>query len=461
MVGRKGKELLGGGFSVNPARERLAQLLQRDAEAKMLPSAGIAQEGPTRAAARLRALGPSDRAPLAATGRNTLSELDALSQLPGSAETLLRREQARLKNSRGPTLLAAAEKSLGTTGKKYDQSLETFNLAKKAESEPFYSQLKGLVVEVDPELRAILDKVKKAHGPAEEIATLSGTPIKISDLDVGKTADFSSLDNIKKALFDISSAAERSGEKYKAELYGKARRELTAKLDALSPKENGVSIYKLARDAFSGPAAMEQAATEGSRAMTMNATDLAKVMANLEGAEVDAFRIGAVQSLKNQLGEKAGQTKIIDSFNDSNTKQRLRKIFGNDFKQFNKAILQERELKEIDRVGGGSQTFKRQATAEDQGYASQALDAASGISGSNPLATLSMLSKASRRLGTPESTRNEIARMLLLKGPDAQKELSAISDYMRQRQLSKEQADKLAGLLGGQSSRQIDERFFK
>jgi hypothetical protein len=139
----------------------------------------------------------------------------------------------------------------------------------------------------------------------------------------------------------------------------------------------------------------------------------------------------------------------------------LRKIFGNDFKQFNKAILQERELKEIDRVGGGAQTFKRQATAEDQGYASQALDAASGISGSNPLATLSMLSKASRRLGTPESTRNEIARMLLLKGPDAQKELSAISDYMRQRQLSKEQADKLAGLLGGQSSRQIDERFFK
>lgn len=452
-VGKKAGELFSERFAVNPARERLIQLLQRDAEAKMLPAAGLTQEGPTRAAARLRALGSPTRAPIAATGRNTLSELDVLSQLPGSADTLLRREQARLRNSRGPTLVAAAEQSLGTTGRRYDQSLEMFNLAKQAESAPFYDQLKGLVVQVDPELRAILDKVKKAHGAAEEIATLSGKPMKVSDLDVGTISDFSSLDNIKKALWDISSAAERKGETYKAGLYGQARRELTAKLDQLSPKENGQSIYKMARDAFSGPAAMEQAATEGSRAMTMGVDDLSRVLANLEGAEVEAFRIGAVQSLRNQLGEKAGQTKIIDSFDSGNTKQRLRKIFGNDFKEFNKAILQERELKELDRVGAGSQTFKRQAAAEDQGLASQALDAASSMSAANPIATLSMLSKSFKRLGMPENTRNELARMLLLKGPRAQQELQEASRYMRQKQLSKEQADKLAGLLGAQAAR--------
>lgn len=460
MAGRRGKELLGKQFSVNPARERLAQLLERDAAASKLRRFGVNQEGPTRAAAKLRALGQPDRAPIAATGENVLSELDTLSQLPGSAKQMLEDVSPNYDTSK-KALVDAASEALGTKGKKYNESLDVFKAAKKAESEPFYSQLEGLVVKVDPELDKILNKIGPARGEVEALSILSGKPMKVSSLTVGKTIDFNSLDTIKKTLFDLASEAKNNGKTVKAGFYNEIRRELTDKMDDLSPKDGGISVYRKAREAFGGPAAMEEAAKEGRMAMTMQADELAEVMKNLEGSQLDAFRIGATQSLKNQLGEKAGQTKIIESFNTSNTKDRLRQIFGNDFREFNKAILQEKSLKNLTKAGKGSATFKRQGTERDQGVAMEAIEAASSVASSNPIAQLGMLSRAYRRLGMPENTRNELARMLTLKGPAAQRELLDLSDYMRQKQLSKEQADKLAGLLGGQSSRQIDERFFK
>ena len=159
------------------ARERLAQLLQRDMEARIM---GGDADPVTIAEARLRKLGPS--APLATTGESTTGELRLLINQPGSARTLAKRESRRIEKGRAPALVGAAEEALDAQDVPFRATAKQFLQQAKDKSEPFYAQLRNIDFDIDAELANIISRARKAFPEAEELAMVSGMPVK---LDLG------------------------------------------------------------------------------------------------------------------------------------------------------------------------------------------------------------------------------------------------------------------------------------
>lgn len=453
------------GLRQSAAQQRLAQLLTRDVEAKM---PGMPANPYQAARARLTALG--GRSPIAATGKNVASELDLLASMPGSAETLAEREARRISTGRGPTLQAAAAGALkegqGLLGYVTDMIEQ-----RRTASEPLYKQVNTLTVPVDKELESLLKRSESAHGLAEVTAKIAGKPIDLSklraeDTKVVETTDalmntirqtittpgsqvpFEALDKVKQSLYDAATAAKKGGHTNLGNEYDRLRKQLTEKLDRLSPKDaKGVSIYKTARETFAGPSQLLDAAESGANALTMKAADLREAVAQMTVGELEAFKIGAAQAFKEKLGSQSGQTQLMAFAKNPNIEERIDLVFGKDARQFKKSLLQEAELKKLERAGQGSQTFKRMAGAEDQAKAMEVMQDV-GQAATAPSTLVSKIPQWYGQLAMPEQTRNQLAKMLLMRGPQAQQELNILEEYMRKR-AGREKASRMATALAG------------
>jgi len=437
---------VGGQFATTPARERLAQLLERDAEARIM-SGG---DPITIAETRLRKFGPD--APLAVTGRETTEELGLLRNLPGAQQRMIDAETRRIQAQRGPSLVEGAEAAIDAQGVPFRATVQQFSQDARAKSAPFYQQLEGQEFVVDKELADLIARSRKTFADAEELAAVRGMPAKLDlgTLRPGDRVPFEVLDNLKRTLYDIEEAAKgefgKSTEKSRA--YTQLRRSLIAKLDELSPKDaKGQSIYRQARQAFEGEAQLESAMRRGRDALKEDAEELAATMADLEPSQLEAFRMGAVQGIRDLAGTGAGQTRLLNLYKEPTLQAKLRTIFGNDFRKFQKAILQQEEIRRVERAGQGSQTFKLGARAEDQGAMMDALDLAqSAQAGGLPL--VERVSRKFSQLRMPEQSRKELARLLLLRGEPAAAELRDMRSFMERRRRQQALAGQLSGRTG-------------
>jgi hypothetical protein len=125
---------------------------------------------------------------------------------------------------------------------------------------------------------------------------------------------------------------------------------------------------------------------------------------------------------------------------------KLRAIFGNDFREFQRTILAQEELKKLERVGAGSQTFKRLAQAQDQADAFDFMQAQQAVS--SPVGALQMAQQAARKYGMPEEQRNRLARLLMLRDEPAQAELRNMQEYMRRRAAGQALGRQASGRIG-------------
>ena len=430
---------------IDSARTRMAQLLGRDVEAKM---PGMSANPYSVAKARLESLG--ERSPIAATGKNVASELDLLASMPGSAETLADREARRISNSRGPTLQAATAQALGTGGVKYNDWVNSVISDRAAKSQPLYKQLETVNVPVDAELQKLLQRSVDVHGLAEKSARVRGEPIDLSEITAGsKSVPFNVLDKLKRSLYDAAQSAKQSGEKNLGYDFDEVRKKLVEKLDSISPKDaNGISIYKQAREAFEGPSQLLNAAKSGREAISSDDAVISELISGMSQGELEAFKIGAAQAFKQKLGSQSGQTQIMAFPKNSNINERINLIFGKDAREFKKSLLQEAELKKLERAGQGSQSFKRFAGSEDQ---AKALEVAHDVVGAAtaPATIPGKMMQWGTQLAMPEQTRNQLAKLLLLRGKGATDELNALEQYM----LSKAGTDRnkrMASALAGE-----------
>lgn len=432
-------------LQINTARERLARLLERDAEAKMRTGA----EPTSVAAARLQSLGGN--APLAATGKSATAELGLLRNLPGSAEELAARESRRIAAQRGPALVSGAEEALSAQNAPFRASVDALVAQKQRDAAPFYSQLEGSMFTADKDLVNLLERAKDAHGGAEKLARLSGISLAdLSKIKPGAQVPFETLNTVKKSLWDLAESAK--GEFGKptelSRAYDDVRRKLTNKLDDLSPKDaTGASIYKQARAAFETPAQMETAMRRGRDALKEDVTDLPSMIRDMEPAELEAFRVGAAQALRDTAGSQAGQTRLLNLYKEPALKGKLQAIFGNDFRKFQKAVLQQEQLKSVERAGQGSQTAKLLAGSEDQGAFMEGIEAARAAA-SGGFAPMEYVGRKFSQLKMPEQTRNQLAQMLLLRGEPAQQELRDVAAYMARRRRQQQAANQLAARFG-------------
>jgi hypothetical protein len=478
-------------FELQAPRERLAQLLQRDAYARIPPDTLAKQEriaelqrqlkvlpgpslmkarmqeelnaltsgveaDPTQvAAARLQrprggGLGPE--APIAATGSATRAELALLRNEPGSTQGMIDRSMRPLVNKRGDRLQAASDELLDAQGVPFRATLKQYNEQAKAKAAPFYAQLENYDVTVDAELLKLLNRAKKTFSEAEELALVEGMPEKLNlgDLRLGDRVPFNVLDTLKRTLYDIEDSAKGEFGKptQKSRGYTNLRRDLTDKLDNVAPKDNqGRSVYRLARENFGSETQMATAMERGRKVMSEDVEELAEIIDDLEPAQLNAFRLGAAQALRDQAATPAGQAKLMNLQKSPGMQKRLRLVFGNDFRKFQATVLREAELQETARAGKGSQTFSLFKGEEDQNKLAQALQAAQMMQG-DMIAGAAAIAAKDKGKKLNERQRQQLAELLLLRGQPAQDELRNVRLYLERRAAAQKRAQEASGRIG-------------
>lgn len=440
------------------AQEKIAEALARDARGSVFQGKN-ALSPVDQQLVRLNRLG--ERATLADVGGpSSMQLLDTLATLPGSAKTMVAAEQRARAATSGGVLREAAQTSLGTGGKRLNTELAALDAQRSAAAAPLYQRVNSTSLPVDDQLRDLLTRAEPTFSRIKEVSKITGEPFTL-DLNA-PNASLKQLDMLKRHLYDIEQS-HISPETGRLDEYGNAykdlRRQLIAKLDDMTTDpQTGQSFYKAARDAYAGPTELRAAANQGNQAMSKDAWKISDLTKDMSPSEIEAFKVGAFESLNKKLGSKGGRTELMDMWQNENTREKLQALFGDQrsFREFAAAVAKEGRLKGIQGVGKGSQTAARLAGAEDLQepvFADTAKLLAAAKAGS-PTGILSAGKSMLNRLAMPEQVRDEMARILLTKGPQAQAELNAMRNLAQQirmqNALAASQRGTRAGMIGSQ-----------
>jgi hypothetical protein len=409
--------------------------------------------------AKLSKLGP-EATLVDAAGQPTKTLLDTLATLPGQTKTLVEQFIRNRQATRPERIMTAADEALGTGGAGYKTTLDALVQQKKTAAAPLYKQIENLSVKVDLELNKLLQAAPKAHGGYEELSQLNRqTPIDLSKIRPGDDIPFDALDKVKQALYDLADGAK--GEFGKptnlSRSYDQLRIDLTNKMDKLSPKDPTTkeSIYKMARDAFAGPSQLEGAVKAGRMAMKTDEIGVSELTKGMSASELDAFRVGALQSLRDKVGTESGQTSLLKMWKEPATSGKLKEIFGTDYREFAASVAKEARLKEFEKIGRGSQTAQRLFAANelDANDAMQAGQAVASASQGNAAPLLSTVMNLGKKISTPEQTRNEMAKLLMQQGPSAARTLQELPITLKQFREAQARQAVLANTMAQQPNR--------
>ncbi len=423
------------------AQQKVAEALIRDRPEALAPSAlSMAQ-------ARLLKLGPEARI-ADVGGKSTRNLLDVQATLPGTTTEAVERAIRERQAGRAGRLMTAADETLGTRGAQFMQKMEDFNAQRMRESRPYYNIIDRASVNVNAPLADVLNKSQSVQGATELLfRTKTGQTIDLANLQPGQAVPMNVLDSLKQSLYDASQSLRQSGSSAQAEAYDKVRQQLIGVLEDQSPKIGGRSAYALAMEKWAGPSQMRDAAEVGRKAMTGDVMDINQAVRGFTQSETDAFRIGALQALREKTGTEAGQTSLLKMWKEPATQGRLREVFGDDYRTFASAVAKEARLKPLEGVGRGSQTAARLAGTADLDVAPLGQAVAAVASGS-PTGILTAATNLARQTRTPEAVRNEIGRILLSRDPQQLEQLSAVIQRLNAERL------RAAGM-GGQTAGQI------
>jgi hypothetical protein len=436
-----------GGSSVDIARNRVAQAMLRDGAT------------PDQVIARMSKLG--DDAILAeSAGYNTRDLLDTMATLPGRTknrtEDLIRQRQAQ----RGGRLATAAQQQLSPTGARLADSVESLITKRDVDATPLYNQLKTVTVTLDDDLKEILDAANKlgAFGRAKQISIGLREPFTLKDFNKATDAAMPDLDKVKRGLDDIIGGKSALNDKGEINEFGRSviqlKRDFLKRLDdATSDADTGVSLYKGARNAYAGPSALISAAELGRTVLNKPAATIKTLVKDMSDSELESFRVGAYEGLRDLAGTQSGQTRLLNMWKEPATQERLKEIFPSEraFRVFASDVAAEARKKEIQSVGRGSATAGREARVEDVGIETLK-DTANLASAANTMdigSLLNMLSNNMKRTSVPEPVRNEIGRILMSRATSADevKILRNVIDKMKKEQ---EAQAVTSGIIGSQ-----------
>jgi hypothetical protein len=358
-------------------------------------------------------------------------------------------EQAILDRqaSRAGRLMTAADEALGTQNAQFLQTVDKFNAQRFDDSRPYYAAIDKAVLQVDNSLTDVFKKSKGVQGASELLfLTKTGQTIDLSKLKYGEQVPMNVLDTLKQSLYDASQELRKVGSNSQANAYDDVREKLVSVLEAKSPKVGGQSAYALAMKTWAGPSQMMDAAEVGRKAMTDDVLNLGQAMKGFTQSEVDAFRVGALQALRQKTGTEAGQTSLLKMWKEPATQDRLKAVFENDYKSFASAVAKEARLKALESTGRGSASAARLAGQADLDIA-PVVQAAGAAASGNPSAIVTTAVNLARQTQTPEAVRNEIGKILLSRDPQ---QLTQLAEIVRKLNESRARAAGVAGRGSGQ-----------
>jgi hypothetical protein len=255
------------------------------------------------------------------------------------------------------------------------------------------------------------------------------------------------LDTLKQSLYDSAQTLKRSGGTQQANAYDDVRQDLITSLVNKSPKVGGMSAYAQAMEKWAGPSQMMDAAELGRKALAGDIINFKQEMRNLTQSEIDAFKIGALQALRQKTGTEAGQTSLLKMWKEPATQERLKAVFDNDYRQFAAAVAKEARLKGLESAGRGSQTAARAAGLADLDVAPM-MQAGQAVAAGNVPGMITSAGNVFGRIGTPETVRNQIGNILLSR---EQQKLLDLSDTMRRMNEARARAAGTGGYIAGQT----------
>ncbi|WP_353246848.1 hypothetical protein [Limnohabitans sp.] len=447
-VGRQATARMSPSAASTQAQQQVAQALIRDVPEPLDPGTAL-----SRAQARLLKLGPEARI-ADVGGQSTFNLLDVQATLPGTTPNAVARAIRERQVGAGPRLMTASDQTLGTQGAQFTQSIDNFNLQRFNESRPYYAVVDSSSIPVDNNLIGLLKKSGNLKRDAEDLyRKQTGMDIDLSALKYGEQVPMNVLDTLKQTLFDKARAARQAGNTNDALATDKIRVDLIDLLTNKSPKIGGQSAYGLAMKTYAGPSQMMEAADIGRQVMRGDILDVQQATKGMSQSEIDAYRIGVLQALRQQTGTEGGRTSLLKFYKEPATQDRLKAAFGNDYKAFSAAVLREGQLKKFEAAGRGSQTAARLAGEADLDVAPLGQAVSAAASG-NPLAIVTAATNLARQAKTPEAVRNEIGRILLSRDP---RQLDQLSEIIRQLNASRSRAAGVSGFGAGQIGSMISD----
>ena len=436
-----------GGSSVDIARRRVAQAMLRD---------GATTD---QVAARMSKLG--DDAILAeSSGYNTRDLLDTMATLPGRTknytEQFIRTRQAQ----RGTKIADAAQTQLSPSGARLADSVESLLTKRDVDATPLYDQLKTVTITLDDDLKQILDASKKlgAFARAEKISTGLREPFTLKDVNKATDVAMPDLDKVKRGLDDIISSKSAVNDRGEINEFGRSviqlKKDLVKRLDDMTlDQETGKSLYASARNAYAGPSALISAAELGRTVLNKPAATIKSLVKDMSDSELESFRVGAYEGLRDLAGTRSGQTRLLNMWDEKSTQERLKEIFPSQraYREFASTVAAEARKKEIQSVGRGSQTAGREARMEDVGIETLKdtanLAAAAKTMDINSL--INMLSSNMKRTSVPEPVRDEIGKILMSRATNPA-ELRRLRDVMERMKQQEQTQATTSGLIGSQ-----------
>ncbi len=422
------------------AQQKVVESLIRDVPEALAPSAL------TMAQTRLMKLGPEARI-ADVGGKSTRNLLDVQATLPGTTTEAVERAIRERQSGRAGRLMTAADESLGTQGAQFLAKLEDFSNQRFAASRPYYAAVDQATTKVNDTVADVLNKSQAVQREAEVLyRTKTGQAIDLAQLQPGQTVPMNVLDSLKQSLYDASTSLRQSGNAAQANAYDDVRLKLIGELEKQSPKIGGQSAYTMALKTWAGPSQMMDAAEVGRKVMRGDILDVQQATKGLSPSEIDAFRIGALQALRQATGTESGQTSLLKMWKEPATQERLKAAFGNDYRTFAAAVAKEARLKGLESAGRGSQTAARLAGTADLEIAPLGATAAA-VSTGNPVGIIAAATNLANQTRTPEAVRNEIGRILLSRDPQ---QLQKLEEIVRQINASRSRAAGVAGFGAGQ-----------
>jgi hypothetical protein len=444
MVGAGGRQVMA---RMSPtaagtyAQQKVGEALIRD-----VPEPLTGANALTRAQARLLKLGPEARI-ADVGGASTRNLLDVQATLPGTTAAATERAIRERQVGRAGRLMTGADETLGTSGAQFLQTLDNFSAQRFAESRPYYAAIDKAILQVDNSLTDVFNRSKGVQGASELLfQTKTGQTIDLSKLKYGEQVPMNVLDTLKQSLYDASKELRKAGQNSQANAYDDVREKLVGVLESKSPKVGGQSAYTLAMKTWAGPSQMIDAAEIGKSVMKGDILDIQQATRGMSPSEIDAFRIGVLQGLREKTGTEAGQTSLLKFYKEPATQARLKAAFGNDYKAYTATVLKEEQLKKLESAGRGSQTAARLAGQADLDVAPLA-QTAGAVSSGSPMAIVTAATNMARQTQTPEAVRNEIGRILLSRDPQ---QLTQLAEIVRRMNESRARAAGIAGRSSGQ-----------
>lgn len=438
---------LAGGSSVDLARRRVAQAMLRDGAT------------PDQVTARMAKLG--DDAILAeSAGYNTRDLLDTMATLPGRTknytEDLIRQRQSQ----RGGRIATAAQEQLSPTGARLADSVESLITKRDVDATPLYERLKTVNIQLDDDLKQILDASKKlgAFARAEKISTGLREPFSLKDFQKATDVSMTDLDKVKRGIDDIITSKSATNDRGEINEFGrsvvKLKQDLLKRLDdATVDPDTGASLYKSARNAYAGPSALISAAELGRTVLNKPAATIRTLVKDMSDSELESFRVGAYEGLRDLAGTQSGQTRLLNMWKEPATQERLKEIFPSEraYREFASNVAAEARKKEIQSVGRGSGTAGREARMEDVGAETlkDTVNLAAAAKTMDVGSLVNMLANNMKRTSVPEPVRNEIGRILMSRATSADEVriLRNVIDKMKKEQDAQAMT---SGIIGSQ-----------